>query len=58
MKGIFYWAIVGFVILGLIGWVLNIITLFGASFDPFTGELLLRIIGIFVGPLGAIMGYL
>lgn len=58
MKHLFQFALIGLFVLGAIGWVSNIITLFGASFDPFTGELLLRIIGIFVGPLGAVMGWI
>lgn len=45
------------VIGGLIGWVLNIVTIAGSSFTPLTGLLVLRIVGIFVAPLGAVLGY-
>lgn len=40
------------------GWVANIITLYHSSFDTITGQLVLRVVGIFVAPLGSIMGYL
>ena len=46
----------GVAIAGFVGWVLNIIAVVGANFTPFTGELLVRVIGIFVAPIGAIMG--
>lgn len=41
---------------GIAGWVVNIIEVFHANFTVLTGELILRVIGIFVPPLGAIMG--
>jgi len=47
------WA---FVILTLVGWVMNIFDLVGTQLDVITIELVLRIVGIFVVPLGAIMG--
>ena len=40
------------------GWVLNIISIFGGTFDPLTGVMILRVVGIFVAPLGAIMGWI
>ena len=40
------------------GWIANIVTLFHSSFATITGELVLRVIGIFVAPLGAAMGFL
>lgn len=43
----------------LIGWFLNIGTLIGMRHtDDFTLEILLRIVGIFIGPLGGVMGWL
>lgn len=39
------------------GWIANIITIFGME-DITSGEGIIRIIGIFMAPLGAIMGYL
>ena len=43
-------------ILVIVGWVMNIVALWGASFDPLTGPVILRIVGIFVAPLGAVLG--
>jgi len=44
-------------IAGIYGWVENIVTLVGSSGDPITGMFLLRCVGIFVAPLGAILGF-
>jgi uncharacterized membrane protein len=38
-----------------IGWVSNIVALF--SLDTFGGEMVLRVAGIFLAPLGAILGF-
>ncbi len=39
------------------GWIANIVKLCGSSFDHFDGMLIARGIGIFVAPLGAVLGY-
>ena len=41
----------------MVGWVMNIITIAGSSFNDITGVLVLRVIGIFIAPLGAVLGY-
>ena len=43
-------------IAALVGWVLNLVKLFGLSTDDL-GELILRIVGIFLAPIGAVAGY-
>lgn len=40
------------------GWVANIIKVFGAVSDPITGMFILRVVGIFAAPVGAVLGYL
>ena len=40
------------------GWIANIMTIAYSDFSTFTGILILRVIGIFVAPLGAVMGYI
>lgn len=45
------WAI------ALVGWILNIITIAQSSFDVISSMLVLRIAGIFVAPLGAVLGF-
>jgi hypothetical protein len=44
------------IITGVVGWVLNIVKLMGMTLDAVTIELVLRGVGIFVAPLGSIMG--
>lgn len=40
-----------------IGWVLNIVNIFKSDFE-LTGIFVLQVVGIFIPPLGAIMGYI
>lgn len=40
------------------GWIANIVKLIGMTIDPLTLEVILRAVGIFVFPLGAVMGFL
>ena len=60
MKNVKEWcgslAVFAVVIAACVGWVVNIITLFHMT-AILSGEGIIRIIGIFVAPLGAIMGY-
>lgn len=42
-------------IAGLIGWVLNIIQI--ATSDHITGMVLVRVLGVMIAPLGAVLGY-
>ena len=52
------WAVliwIGLLVLSIVGWGLNIIKLLGA--DTLNGEVVVRTIGVFVAPLGAILGY-
>jgi hypothetical protein len=46
------------VVAGAIGWIMNIVTIFRDGVTPVTGEVALRIIGVFMIPLGAILGYI
>lgn len=41
----------------VIGWVLNVTTIIQTVDLPMTGMFILRCVGIFVAPLGAILGY-
>ena len=41
---------------GVVGWVYNIIAL--ASAETITGLVVLRIVGIFIAPLGAVLGWI
>lgn len=45
------------ILASLYGWVMNIVSLIGSNFDPLTGLVVARIVGIFVAPLGIVLGY-
>jgi len=54
VTAVFLWLAV--IVTGIVGWVLNIVKLMGMTLDTVTIELVLRGLGIFVAPLGSIMG--
>lgn len=41
-----------------IGWIMNIINLFNTKNFELSGVIILQIVGIFLAPLGVVMGYL
>lgn len=43
---------------GMFGWVWNIVKIVQSDFDVITGLFIARCIGVFVAPLGAVLGYL
>jgi hypothetical protein len=45
-------------LLGAGGWVANIVKLVGMDFGVISGWMIARAIGIPLGPLGAVLGYL
>jgi lipopolysaccharide export LptBFGC system permease protein LptF len=52
-------AALTFVVLaGLGGWIANIVKLVSAADGGITAMLIVRIVGVFFTPLGAVMGYL
>ena len=53
-----YIIVAGIWLAGIVGWVMNIVTIAQSSFDPITGMLVLRCIGVVLAPLGAVLGYL
>lgn len=52
----YYAVALGILITAGYGWINNIVQIFNAN-DLLTGEMVLRIAGIFVAPLGAVLGY-
>lgn len=42
---------------GAVGWVWNIVKIIGVCCDPVNGMLVMRLIGVFIAPLGAVLGY-
>jgi len=49
-----------FIFLAIIigGWVSNVVTVANTNFNDLDGELIIRVIGIFVAPIGIVMGYI
>jgi len=45
-------------IVGIWGWVWNIIKIVESGFDIITGMFIVRCIGVFIAPLGAVIGFL
>lgn len=53
-----FWIYVSIVLAGFIGWVMNIVTVFNSGpIAEWTATTLVRIIGIFVAPIGAVLGW-
>jgi hypothetical protein len=44
-------------LVGLCGWISNIFTIAHSDFAHVTGLLVLRVIGVFIPPLGAVLGF-
>jgi hypothetical protein len=40
------------------GWVMNIVKIVDMGFEPLSGLVIFRCIGVFVPPLGVILGYI
>jgi len=55
MKFLFVWIVVA--LIGVGGWIANIVKLIGMNFEPITGMAVGRVVGVFVPPLGAILGF-
>ena len=46
-----------FIVVAAVGWILNIMNIAASTGDPVTGMFVLRCVGIFLAPLGAVLGY-
>lgn len=40
------------------GWIANIVKIFGTADDPITAFFIIRCVGVFAAPLGAVLGFL
>lgn len=50
--------VVVLVLVGGTGWIWNIVKIVGSDFGAITGMLVMRVIGVFVAPLGCVLGFL
>ena len=57
MRGVFTIFCLLLLGLGAAGWGLNLVKIFHSTLWPLTGELVIRIIGVFVVFIGAIVGF-
>ena len=51
-------SIVLLAVVGSAGWIWNIVKIVQSGFDVITGMFIARCIGVFVAPLGAVLGFL
>jgi hypothetical protein len=54
----FVFALLVVVAIGAVGWIWNIVKIVGSIADPITAMLIVRCVGVFLVPLGAILGFL
>jgi hypothetical protein len=54
---VFELLVVLLVAVGGFGWIWNIVKIAGSDFASITGMLVLRCVGIFIAPLGAVLGF-
>lgn len=50
-------GLIALLIAAAAGWVMNIAAIVHTLSDPLTGVFIFRCVGIFIAPLGAILGY-
>jgi len=54
----YVFIVIGLWILAVVGWVLNIVAIFHSGpMAEWSGVTIVRVVGIFVAPLGAVMGW-
>lgn len=56
LTALLIWLVIAVAAVG--GWIANIVKLIGMNLDVISGMLIARAIGVFVAPLGAVLGYL
>ena len=44
-------------LIALYGWVNNIVIIFHSDFSHITGALVVRVIGVFIAPIGCVIGF-
>ena len=50
-------SIVALWLLGIVGWVMNLVAIIHTMNLPITGLFIARLVGVFAFPLGGILGY-
>ena len=57
MKGMFAFVPLLLFLAGAVGYIMNFISIVQSEINPLTGMLIARVIGVFIIPLGAILGF-
>jgi hypothetical protein len=55
--GMYYLISISIFVFALAGWILNLLAIAHANFNDINGLLIIRIIGVFIAPIGAVLGY-
>ena len=50
-------ALIALALLAVGGWIANVVAIVGTVNDPLGGMFILRCVGVFVAPLGSILGF-
>lgn len=50
-------ALIALVVAAIGGWIANVVAIASTVGDPLSGMFILRCIGVFVAPLGAVLGF-
>ena len=50
-------VLIAVAMVGCGGWIANIVKIVGSDFAQITGLLVARVVGVFVAPLGAVLGF-
>lgn len=51
-------VLIAVLLVPFISWIANIVKLTGCQFDSLTAEIVLRVIGIFMVPIGIVLGFI
>lgn len=57
MKVTLFFVYLTVLLVALYGWVNNIVIIFHSDFSHITGALVVRVIGVFIAPIGCVMGF-
>lgn len=57
MRKTLFFVYLAIVLVACYGWINNIVIIFHSDFSHITGQLVIRIIGVFIAPIGCVMGF-
>lgn len=57
LSGLAFLIMGSMVVAAIGGWIANVVAIVGAVSDPVNGMFILRCVGVFVAPLGSVLGF-